>query len=174
MEKDLRATEKNQIKPLKPKDAAKLAKMESSMYSLYQSAKIEKREFNTPEELERYIDNYIELCHANGLFPTENGLAFYLGISPTKYRAYLMADSWQGEILELYRLFVSETINQAGLTGTSDRVFSIYFLKSKMQEWDQPTEMTININSTKKLKTDDMLDVMNSTPVIETTFKEVK
>ena len=32
MEKDLRATEKNQIKPLKPKDAAKLAKMESSMF----------------------------------------------------------------------------------------------------------------------------------------------
>lgn len=145
-----------------PEEAARLKKGTFALYKL--TADFKPREFKTREELVDLIEKYMEVCEEKELYPTENGLMLYLGISIPMYYAYMKAGDWRGEIFGMFRRLVSESVNQAGLHGESDRVFSIYYLKSKMQEYDQPSQININLNvgNQATMSTNEMMDIINN------------
>lgn len=156
-------------------DKNELAEIEKSMYQLHKkSGGFRKRAFNDQEELLGYVNEYIDICHEIGIYPTENGLIMYLGVGSSYYYAMLQAGGWQSEIFEYFRRYVSEVLNQAGLSGQTNTRFSIYYLKSKMQEYDVPTNFTVNVNNVLNNKNiEDMTNILNNTP-IDVDYKEIK
>lgn len=129
--------------------------------------------FSSPDELLEAIDGYTECIRKNGLFPTEMGLVLYLDCTPNWYYAVLQQNDERSQILEKYRQYISEFINQSGLLGTSNTIFSIYYLKSRMQQYDMPSETTINLNigPQRPFSPADCMDAIECTPIED--YKEI-
>lgn len=130
--------------------------------------------FSTPESLTAKIDEYIALMCQTRQTPTENGFMTFADCEKTWYYATMAQNDERAEILRKYRQYVDEYINQAGLMGASNTIFSIYYLKSKMQQWDAPTEQTINLNigAQQAISPGDLLQLAQNTP-IEAEYTEV-
>lgn len=142
-------------------------KVQQTMAAMYKLSKADGRKMvQCPEQLNDEIDNYIDFCSETGLFPTVNGLQMYMGVNDMWVYSHIVAGDEYGEILERFQRFVSEVMNQSGLAGESDRVFTIYYAKSKLKEYDTPSEMTINVNQMQK-SNQDFLEVLENTPTIE-------
>lgn len=131
--------------------------------------------FASPDSLVEAIDGYIACVKENGLFPTETGLMLYLDCTDSWYYAIQAMDNDERSVvLKKYRQYVGEFLNQSGLAGGSNTIFSIYYLKSKMQQWDAPTEQTINLNigTQQAISPSDLLSLAQNTP-IEAEYTEV-
>ena len=132
--------------------------------------------FSEPDELVKAIDEYLDAIKEAGLFPTEKGLMLFLDCSDTWYYAVMQIGDERSEILRKFQIYVSEYLNQSGLSGNSNTIFSIYYLKSQLKQYDQPAEQTfnINLNSAKpSITSDDLLGIVESTP-IEVDYTEVE
>lgn len=174
-------TETRPVKGREPKGITKeqIAEHNKKMAGFYAAIKANRgfkdKYFSTPESLVEAIDGYIACVMTNGLFPTETGLMLYLDCTDSWYYAVQAMDDERSAVLKKYRQYVGEFLNQSGLAGGSNTIFSIYYLKSKMQQWDQPTEQTINLNigSQRAISPGDLLQLAQGTPV-EADFTEVE
>lgn len=176
------ASEQRLVKGREPKGITKeqIAQHNLNMARYYAAIKANRgfrdKYFASPENLIEAIDGYLECIKESGLFPTENGLMLYLDCTATWYYAVMQQmNDERADILKKYNSYVSEFLNQSGLIGGSNTIFSIYYLKSRMQQWDTPTEQTLNINfgaSTFNGNPADVVRLVESTPV-EVDYTEV-
>lgn len=137
--------------------------------------------FSNPQELVAAVDEYLDAINKIGLFPTEAGLCTFLDCSWSWYKAvYEMGDE-RSEVLRKFAMFCAEYVNQSGLSGESNTIFSIYYLKSKMGQYDSPDSHTINVNLNQQFKpyaceeisAEKFSELMDSVP-IEIDFQEIE
>lgn len=151
-----------------------------SMADFYRNCAKYKNDNKSPidtDTLVKAIDGYIEYISGTPVMPTMGSLALYLGISTRALDKYMNnpADE-RGEVLRSFKTFVSEYHNQAGLTGASNTLFEIYYLKSKMGQLDQPNERTLNINVGNGMrfeKASELAELIEDTPIEVTDYKDM-
>ena len=138
--------------------------------------------FSNPDNLTKAIDEYLIAIKDIGLFPTEGGLMIFLDVSASWYNGVIASGDERAEVLLKFRDFASEYVNQSGLVGETNTIFSIYYLKSKMGQYDTPDSHTININVNDNMPMFErrctnghqLKELISSTPIEIDDFQEIK
>jgi hypothetical protein len=118
-----------------------------------------------PNELICAIDEYVSSVESIGLFPTFNGLSLFCDInSDTLYAMENLGDA-RSAILKKYRQYISEFLNQSGLTSSTNPIFSIFYAKSVLGQSDQvPMTLNVNIGQQNAIQPAEIQDVIQLTP----------